>query len=218
MERRFLISDMAKCEVRKVDGRRTITGYAAVFYREGVSGTEFQLSKNWVERIAPTAFDNVLKRQDDVRGLFNHDSNMVLGRTRSGTMRLSKDGIGLRYDIDLDPDSNVGNDVAAFIKRGDVDGSSFGFTIPKDGDDYTDLKDGRTLRTVNDIEPLYDAGPVTFPAYEASTTGLRSTVKESVESGFKAHEERKARLAGESSEVSKAKLKRNKQLRTMEAY
>lgn len=158
---------------READGARTIEGYAAVFYNADQKGTEYALWSDMVERIMPGAFDRALREKDDARGLFNHDANFLLGRVSSNTLRLSVDGVGLKYEIDL-PDTQAARDVATAIERGDLTGSSFAF-IPtkvtwieeKQGDSY------REIRQIEDVE-LFDVGPVTYPAYEATTTGVRN--------------------------------------------
>lgn len=159
-----------KVETR-ADGGKMLTGYAAVFHRDGDAGTEYRLAPDVVERIAPTAFNRALQEKHDARALFNHDPNMLLGRAAAGTLRLSVDARGLRYEIDL-PDTNVGKDVAASIARGDLSGSSFAFSIGKDGQRFEKGKE-YDVRHILDVD-LYDVGPVTYPAYEGTTTGLRS--------------------------------------------
>jgi len=104
-----------------------ITGYAAVYY-DGTPGTEFQLWENTVERILPGSFDSALARKDDARALFNHDPNLVLGRVSSGTLRLSADSKGLKYEI-VPPVTRTAEDLVAMIQRGDVTGSSFEFLV-----------------------------------------------------------------------------------------
>jgi HK97 family phage prohead protease len=152
------------------DGSQIIVGYAAVYHREGESGTEYQLWDDYYERIQPGAFDRALQEKQDVRGLFNHSSDNVLGRTTSGTMRLIADAVGLRYEIDL-PDTQTARDLATSIERGDVSGSSFAFTVVSEQIERSD--DGPTYRNITDVN-LFDVGPVTFPAYEATTSGIRS--------------------------------------------
>lgn len=160
-------NDRVTIEERE-DGTRKIVGYGAVFYRAGDRGTEYELWSDTVEHVGRNAFDNAIK-QDDVRGLFNHDPSVVLGRTTAGTMRLSVDERGLRYEVDL-PDTTAAKDVAASIKRGDITGSSFSFSVVKES--WQQGKE-RTIRTLEELR-LHDVGPVTFPAYESSTTGLRA--------------------------------------------
>ncbi len=167
MERRFTPGGI-DCEAR-ADGTRQIGGYAAVFHREGDEGTEFRLWDDVFERIDKRAFDRALADSDDARALFNHDSNHLLGRASAGTLRLSADERGLKYDITL-PDTQAGRDVATSIERGDLTGSSFAFQAEKvrweDGEN-------RSIRVIESVR-LYDVGPVTYPAYEATSTALRS--------------------------------------------
>ena len=171
MERRMTPAGEIKVETR-ADGGKTIVGYGAVFHREGEAGTEYRLGSDIVERIAPTAFNRALQEKHDARALFNHDPNMLLGRAGAATLRLSVDQRGLRYEIDI-PDTQVGKDVATSIARGDLTGSSFAFAINgKDGQRFEKGKE-RDVRHILDVN-LYDVGPVTYPAYEGTTTGLRS--------------------------------------------
>lgn len=154
------------------DGGNILDGYGAVFNEETVIGGGMW---GFRERIAPGAFaDSIIA--DDVRGLFNHDANFVLGRNVSGTMRLKEDGIGLHYEIDLNPDDNQAVRVAAMIKRGDVSGSSFAFSVADEGDawDFTEVKNGKLpLRTITRAQ-LYDVSPVTYPAYPQTTVSARA--------------------------------------------
>lgn len=140
-----------------------IRGHAAVFdtLSENLGGFR--------EKIAPGAFDSVLA--DDVRALYNHDPNHVLGRSKSGTLRLSVDDRGLHYEIDP-PDTQIARDLITSLRRGDVDQSSFGFSVDKD--DWKEDDDGRVIRTIIKFRRLYDVSPVTYPAYPDATVGLRS--------------------------------------------
>jgi HK97 family phage prohead protease len=171
MERRMTPTGDVKVETR-ADGGQTLVGYAAVFYRDGDAGTEYRLGPDVVERIAPTAFNRALQEKHDARALFNHDPNMLLGRAGAGTLRLSVDARGLRYEIDL-PETNVGKDVAASIARGDLSGSSFAFRINGKGGQRFEKGKDYDVRNILDVD-LYDVGPVTYPAYEGTTTGVRS--------------------------------------------
>jgi uncharacterized protein len=160
------------------DAPRVIVGYAAVFYRQGDPGTEFRLWQDAYERIMPGAFDAALRDGDDVRGLVNHDPSQILGRSATGTVRLSVDRIGLRYEIDP-PDTQAGKDTLALLARGDLDASSFGFRVygGKRGQVawVDETRDGREveIREIREVE-LLDVGPVTFPAYASATAGIRS--------------------------------------------
>lgn len=169
MERRITSGGQACRLEARADGGKTAIGYGAVFYREGEAGTEYQLGKGVVERVDAKAFDKALQRGDDVRALFNHEPDHLLGRSTSGTLRLAVDGDGLRYEIDL-PDTQAGRDVATSIERGDLSGSSFSFNVERA--DWQE-ENGRDVRVIRDVR-LFDVGPVTFPAYTATSTALRS--------------------------------------------
>ncbi len=194
MERRFLSieSSPVGLETRE-DDSPMIQGHAAVFY-DGTEATEFKLWHGAVERIMPGAFKRAIGRNgDDVRALFNHDADNLLGRTSAKTLSLSIDDIGLRYEI-TPPDTNTGRDVMTSIKRRDLTGSSFSFIVRKETwikDEERDLE----IREIKDVR-LYDVGPVTFPAYEATTADSRDTAetKESYERWKATQQERVAQL------------------------
>jgi uncharacterized protein len=152
-------------------GAATIEGYGAVFYNSNDPGTEYIIGPGVVECINPTAFDAALKDcRDDARGLFNHEPSQLLGRVGSGTMRLSVDSKGLRYAIDV-PNTQLGRDLLELIDRGDLYGSSFSFTIDAVRWRHEDDRDVRLIDAVT----LYDTGPVTFPAYESTTTSANES-------------------------------------------
>ena len=147
----------------------SIRGVAAVFY-DGTPETEFQLNERIVERIMPGAFDGF--EEQDVVAVRNHDFNQLLGRTSSGTLQLSVTDRGLEYRI-TPSDTQIYRDTLTDINRGDIDGSSFQFGIPEDGEEW--IKDGkRTVRQITRVDPLVDIGPVVFPAYHASQVSVRS--------------------------------------------
>lgn len=159
------------------DGKtKTISGYAAVFANEKDAGTRYKLWDDMEERIQPGAFDRALKDKHDVRALFNHEPNNLLGRSTSGTLRLSTDSVGLKYEIDL-PDTQQARDVATLIDRGDLDGSSFGFVARKV--EWED-RGGMSYRKILDVD-LIDVGPVTYPAYTSTTAQMRSEVRSRLE-------------------------------------
>jgi HK97 family phage prohead protease len=158
----------------EADGAGKITGYAAVTERETVIDLGFFAFR---EKIAKGAFKDAIKN-DDVRALFNHDPNFVLGRNTNGTLRLKEDDQGLRYEADT-PDTQAARDVRTLIARGDVSGSSFAFTVENDDDvwDDSEVKKGKLpLRTIRKVS-LYDVSPVTYPAYEGTSVSARSRTK-----------------------------------------
>lgn len=156
---------------------KMIVGYAAVFYDPQDPGTQYRLWDNAVERIMPGAFTAAVK-EDDVRGLANHEVTWLLGRTKAGTCRVFEDAIGLRYEIDV-PDTQAGRDTLTSLERGDLDGSSFAFDVygrrgrvqwSEETIDGVSLE----VREIHECE-LFDVGPVAYPAYESTTSGARSS-------------------------------------------
>src|SRR4051794_7249403 len=120
IERRNNFGGAVKLETRADTEPPVIAGIGAVCY-DGTEETEYELwdfsSERCVERILPGAFMDALTRPDDVRGLFNHSADLVLGRTKSGTMKLSADSAGLKYEI-TPGDTSVAKDVTAHLSRG----------------------------------------------------------------------------------------------------
>lgn len=160
-----------KFEIRESGDGMTFEGYAAVFNSDS-SPLPF------IERIAPGAFSKSLKSRNDIKLLWNHDTGIVLGSTRAGTLRLMEDNYGLKAIASL-PDTQAGRDAAVLLKRGDVSAMSFGFTVPVGGDSWDKSGNVRTLNRVS----LHEVSLVAFPAY-ASTTGTTSV--RSVEGGIDA--------------------------------
>lgn len=166
IERRF--SD-SMVELRGEDDQK-IGGIASVYYDPSDDGTQFRLWEDTYERIMPGAFDRAIE-EDDVRALFNHDSNLVLGRNRAGTLTLRSGSRGLEYEV-TPGETTAHRDVMEYLRRGDVTGSSFGFRVREHGEEWR-KEGGLTIREITDVE-LFDVSPVTFPAYESSTSELRS--------------------------------------------
>ena len=141
----------------------SFSGYAAVFNSDSEP-------LPFIERIAPGAFAKSLKSRNNIRMYMNHDSSMLLGTTRSKTVRLAEDTKGLFVDADL-PDTSVGRDLSVLMQRGDVDSMSFGFTVPQGGDRWSDDGSRRELRQIR----LFEVSVVTgFPAYTATSASVRS--------------------------------------------
>lgn len=157
---------VANAELRvmtEADKPKKIAGYAARFNSMSENLGGFR------ERIAPGAFAASLL-DADVRALWNHDANIVLGRNKSGTLRLTEDDVGLYFDCDA-PDTQLIRDmVVSPIERGDVSQCSFGFyTI----EDRWENIDGEMIRTLLKCE-LLDVSPVTYPAYPETDVAVRS--------------------------------------------
>ncbi len=142
----------------------TIKGHAAIFnkWSENLGGFR--------EKIAAGAFKGVMK--DDVRALFNHNDDLILGRTTAGTLKLGTDKRGLRFE-NTPPDTSYARDLVVSMRRGDVTQASFGFIVAKDGDTWRENKDGVIERTIERVERLFDVSPVTFPAYPDTAVAAR---------------------------------------------
>jgi len=145
------------------------------------------------EMIAAGAFSECVG--DDVRALINHDSNFVMGRTKSGTLRISEDSNGLAIENDP-PDTSYSRDLQVSMKRGDIDQMSFAFSIPEGGDTWQKGQDGMWERTITKIKRLFDVSYVTYPAYRDTSCALRSleAVKEQEEKKVKSSYLRRLRL------------------------
>ena len=130
------------------------------------------LYDEWYERVAKGAFAKSLE-ENTIKASWNHNSDIVLGSTKSKTLKLEEDDIGLRFDLEL-PNSSQAKDIYESIKRGDVDGVSFGFYIRDNGDKWEYLKEEDVYeRTLLDID-LIEISPTPFPAYPTSEVGKRS--------------------------------------------
>ena len=150
-----------EAEVRAVGDGMSFTGYAARFN----SRSEYL---GFYEVIAPGAFTRTLKARNEIKAFLNHNTDVVLGSTRAGTLRLTQDDKGLLAEIDL-PDTTAGRDLSTSVRRGDVSAMSFGFNVPKGGDAWS--PDG-SERTLNEIA-LAEVSPVTgFPAYAATSASV----------------------------------------------
>ena len=138
-----------------------IEGYFAVFNRQT------ELWPGAFEEIAPGAFDETLG--NDIRALINHDTTLVLGRNKSGTLELKADSHGLWGRIKINPNDSDAVNLYERVKRGDVDQCSFGFNIVEELTDWRD--DGTVKWTIKKID-LHEVSVCTFPAYE--DTGVQA--------------------------------------------
>lgn len=159
MERRFCPLEL---RAKQDDEGATLAGYAAVFDSLSVEMWGFR------EKIAPGAFAASIEG-DDVRALWNHNTDYVLGRTKNGTLELREDETGLAFEL-TPPATQLARDLVASVQRGDVDQMSFGFAVLEDAWDIDENEQYvRTLRKVK----LYEISPVTFPAYPATSVSAR---------------------------------------------
>lgn len=168
-EQRFFTIEPIKVEERNEDTAMRVVGYAAMFDKEYDLGP-------FTEVIRSSAFQSA--DMTDVVALFNHDDNIVLGRTTSGTLELSVDDVGLKYTVTL-PDSPQGASIFESIRRGDITQSSWAFTVETQGWKPKG-EEGRTaqLREITGIKKVYDVSPVTYPANPDTTVAARSMPKE----------------------------------------
>ena len=175
MENEIEYRDIDLTEIRLIsegDKKPLIRGYAAVFdkFSEDLGG--------FIEKVARGAFQKSLK-SDDVRALFNHEANYVLGRTRSGTLRMAEDDNGLAIEIDP-PDTQWARDLQVSIGRRDISQMSFGFRVVSD--DWKHVNGKASERTLIEVR-LFDISPVTFPAYPQTTVKVRDYLKSLGEGG-----------------------------------
>lgn len=150
-------------EIREAGDSMTFEGYAAIFD----SPSE---PLPFIERIAPGAFKRSIEARNDIKMLWNHDTGVILGSSRAGTLRLVEDERGLKVVASL-PNTSAGRDTAELLRRGDVDSMSFGFSVPSGGDEWSPDGQQRTLKSVR----LHEVSIVAFPAYSATagTTSVR---------------------------------------------
>lgn len=146
------------------DGAMRLVGYAALY------NTPTEIAGLFREQIEPGAFTEAVGR-DDVRALWNHDPNVVLGRTTSGTLRLDADGTGLKYEVALNPQDAEHQRVYQMVQRGDVSQSSFGFEVT--GQRWEEAEGEKLPTRVITKAKLYDVSPVTYPAYPQTTVTAR---------------------------------------------
>lgn len=149
--------------------QRTIEGYAVPYNSESELLYGF-----FREVIRPGAFDSSLN--NDIRCLWNHNSSYVLGRSSAGTLSLRSDAKGIYFNVNP-PETTWANDLVTSIQRGDINQMSFGFNVNDDGDIWSDLEDGTSLREVIDGN-LGEISIVSFPAYTSTSAGIRSLIQD----------------------------------------
>lgn len=151
---------------------RIVSGYAIRFMEESVDLGGF------IERIHPEAISIDQIRNSDIFALFNHEDDLVLGRTGAGTLKLDLREDGLYYEINV-PNTVAGNELLEHIKRREMYGTSFAFSLPSDGSGevWSKGEDGNIYRDITNIEILYEISPVFSPAYPTTTISARSLDK-----------------------------------------
>lgn len=150
-------------QTRASDNDLYIEGYFSVF------NSEYPLWEGASEVIKPGAFDNSIS--GDVRALINHDTSLVLGRTKAGTLTLKQDARGLWGSIRINRDDVDAMNLYARVQRGDVDQCSFGFAIKRET--FVDNGDGTYRWEIEEVDPLYEVSVCTFPAYTETSVSAR---------------------------------------------
>ncbi|MGG0774703.1 MULTISPECIES: HK97 family phage prohead protease [Bacillus] len=163
-QRTFDISGMDVRDASNDSEAPKITGYGAVF------NTPADIGGMFTEIIAPGAFAKALSSQSDVRALFNHNWDYVLGRTRSGTLTLEEDAKGLRFTV-TPPATQWADDLRSSMLRGDITQCSFGFNVTKEDWNYDTVPATRTIQEVQ----LYEISVVSLPAYEETEAAVVRT-------------------------------------------
>lgn len=166
---RMMRSAQTEFQTRDDSGNLAIEGYFAVF------DSNYEIAPGMSESIAPGAFDNTLA--GDIRALINHDTTLVLGRTKAGTLQLRTDSHGLWGHIDINPNDSDAMNLYNRVQRGDVDQCSFGFDIINEETDYRE--DGSIHWTIREVE-LYEVSPCTFPAYEETNIAARQKERDEI--------------------------------------
>lgn len=182
-------------------GGSTIVGHAAVFdsWSETLGGI-FPFR----EKVRRGAFEKSIGN-DDIRALFNHNPDYVLGRNRSGTLALEEDDVGLKVTI-TPPDTQWARDMQVSIKRGDISQMSIGFVVVKDDWKTVDDIDVRELIEVQ----LFDVSPVTFPAYTQTDVGVRAMTEYAEYRAAIKSKEEAAELSAREAREAAEKLEREK--------
>ena len=186
---------LKEIRINESEDGSVIEGHAAVFdsWSETLGGI-FPFK----EKVRSGAFvDSIAK--DDIRALFNHDPNYVLGRNRANTLELMEDSVGLKVRI-YPPNTSWAKDLATSIRRGDINQMSIGFVVEEDEWSSVDGIDTRELKKVR----LFDVSPVTYPAYTSTDVGIRAMQEYE---GYKAEQRTKEKEADAAIQKAKDKAK-----------
>lgn len=166
---------MEGMKIRAEAGKQRLEGYFSVFDQP------YEVVPGWVETIAPGAFDRALRSGRDVKVLWNHDTNIVLGSTENRTAELREDARGLFGGVEINENDQDAKNVYARVDRGDVTGCSFGFEISRMEESWDE--DGTYRTRIMEVFPLYEVSPCSFPAY--TQTSVTARAKETLEAAKK---------------------------------
>jgi hypothetical protein len=193
LERRYVNTTL---ELRDDDAEPIVSGYAARFNELSEELWGFR------EIILPGAFADALKAPD-IRALFNHDPSQIVARTKNNTLKVWEDEKGLRYEFQPNMKTAAGRDLVELLRRGDVDQSSFAFSMEGGIEEWDDSGD-IPIRKLIKIPRLYDVSPVTYPAYPSTSVGVRSA--QDVYEEHKAQREKQERQEAER-RIKEARIK-----------
>ncbi len=169
MDRRTMVCRPTQYRAAEDNGELYIEGYFAVF------NSVYEIAPGLTESISPGAFADTLG--GDIRALTNHDTTLVLGRTKAGTLELREDGHGLWGRVRINREDGDAMNLYHRVQRGDVDQCSFGFLILEE--DVEDRENGSVHFTIRKVE-LYEVTVATFPAYEETAVAARSAQAEQI--------------------------------------
>ena len=158
------------------DGR-SYSGYGVVFDSDSVPMMVWDEKRGVIEVVEQITADS-LRDTDmtDVISAYNHDFSKIMGRTSAGTLELKQDSNGIFYRFEV-PNTTAGNDLIESTKRGDIQGSSFVFSMDwEEGYDIKERADGKLIAKPKKINRMYEIGPVVMPAYPETTAQSRSSV------------------------------------------
>lgn len=201
VEYRYLDTEIAECRILEEDNKRFLEGHASVFNQR--SKYIFENGRLFNEVISPNAFDNVLRDERlDVPMTYNHNRGQLLGRTKSNTLQLSTDEKGLKFRVEI-PNTATGNEVYELVKRGDLYENSFGFSVSKNDEEWSKAEDGTVIRTIKNIQRLYDVAVCINGAYANTDVAARSLEEFETAEEAAIRAEKEAKEAAEREEENK---------------
>lgn len=188
---------MSGMKIREENGKRRLEGYFSVFDQP------YEVWPGWIETIAPGAFSRALASGQDVKVLWNHNADIVLGSTGNKTADLREDQRGLFGGVEINEQDQDAKNAYARVDRGDVNGCSFGFEISRMEESWDE--DGTYRTRILEVSPLYEVSPCTFPAY--TQTSITSRAQEQLEAAREKLENAQKERKNQWRESMKARLK-----------
>jgi HK97 family phage prohead protease len=161
------------------DGTHTVSGYAALY-----NVLSHELRPGVRERILPGAFDGTLTRSEDVTANINHNDRFLLGRTSSGTLKLTLDDLGLRFDVTL-PETSYAKDLGALMARGDMRECSFAFTVDPKDISLEPTSETEAVESIRSIDQIFDVSCVVRGAYGQTFSVYRQLDEDQIASAVR---------------------------------